>query len=261
MVKKKAKKQSKGKKTKKEPNIRTDVWQLAMTQEQRQLAILTVAEYRHFLKPLVLISYWNWGNLSGLNSNERVNTLEKLIHSTVDNLNPKYSWYFLNAISNHPSFRKFPSYLRRAAIQDALGIVSSFVTRWDTWKRGERKHRYDKPPKLTAMCNSYPTLYKGQQVKYHSNFTSVELKVWNGTDWVWMQNIPVKKHGKVGIPAKEQNSYLPLSLPTREAYIFPCLWYAVLTNSQFTRVWEGKSSSHTLRTPVTLSTLWELSKA
>lgn len=46
------------------------------------------------------------------------------------------------------------------------------------------------------MCNSYPALYKGQQVKYHSNFASVELKVWNGTDWVWMQNIPVKKHGK-----------------------------------------------------------------
>lgn len=37
--------------------------------------------------------------------------------------------------------RKFPSYLRRAAIQDAIGIVSSFVTRWEMWKRGERRHR------------------------------------------------------------------------------------------------------------------------
>lgn len=196
MVKKKAKKQSKRKKAEKGSNIRTDVWQLVMTQEQRKLALLTVAEYRHFLKPLVFISYWNWGNLSQLNSKERVNTLELLIHKTVDNPNPKYYWYFQKAIGNHPSFRKFPSYLRRAAIQNVLGIVSSFVTRWDAWKRGERKHRYDKPPRLTAMCNSYPVLYKGQQVKYHSNFASVELKIWNGTDWVWMQNIPVKKHGK-----------------------------------------------------------------
>ena len=35
-------------------------------------------------------------------------------------------------------------------------------------------------------------------------------------------------------------------------------WYALLTNSQFTRVWEGQNSSHTLRTPVTLSSLWKL---
>ncbi|MEQ8462743.1 MAG: transposase [Coleofasciculus sp. E1-EBD-02] len=196
VVKKKAKKQSKRKKHQKEPNIRTDVWQLVMTQEQRRLAVLTVAEYRHFLKPLVLISYWNWGNLSGLNSSEKVNTLEKLIHKTVDNPSPKYYWYFHKAISNHPSFRKFTSYLRRAAIQDAIGIVSSFVTRWDTWKRGERRNRYDKSPKLTSMCNSYPAMYKGQQIKYHSNFTSVDLKIWNGADWVWMQGVSIKKHGK-----------------------------------------------------------------
>jgi IS605 OrfB family transposase len=54
----------------------------------------------------------------------------------------------------------------------------------------------DKPPKLISMCNSYPALYRGQQVKYHSNFAYVELKIWNGTDWVWMENIPVRKHGK-----------------------------------------------------------------
>ncbi len=196
MVKKTAKKQVKRKKTHKESNIRTDVWKLVMTQEQRRLAILTVAEYRHFLKPLVLIGYWNWEKLSQLTSNERVNTLEKLIHRTTDNPNPKYYWYFQKASSNHPSFRKFPSYLRRAAIQDALGIVSSFVTRWDSWQRGERKHKLDKPPKLTSMCNSYPALYKGQQVKYHSNFAGVELKIWHGTDWVWMENLPVRKHGK-----------------------------------------------------------------
>lgn len=35
-------------------------------------------------------------------------------------------------------------------------------------------------------------------------------------------------------------------------------WYAILTNSKFTRVWEGGNSSHTLRTPVTLSSLWRL---
>lgn len=196
MSKKLTKKQTKRKKQQKDLFIRTDVWLLSLTRQQRELAVLTVTEYRHFLKPLVLISYWNWETLSVLSAKERVNTLEKLIHQTADNSNPKYGWYFQKAISNHPSFRKFPSYLRRAAIKDALGIVSSFVTRWETWKRGGRKHHYDKLPSLTTMCNSYPALYKGQQIKYNPDFRSLELKVWSGHDWVWIENITVRKHGK-----------------------------------------------------------------
>lgn len=196
MSRKQAKKRTKRKKWQSASLIRTDVWSLSLTRHQRNLAILTVEEYRHFLKPLVLIAYWNWSALLGLTAKERVNTLEKLVHQTADNPNPKYGWYFKKAINNHPSFRKFPSYLRRAAIQDALGIVSSFVTRWQDWKRGNRKHRHDKSPKLTAFCNSYPALYKGQQIRYNANFNAVDLKVWNGKDWVWLLAIPVRSSGK-----------------------------------------------------------------
>lgn len=35
--------------------IRTDVWDLKVTPEQKSLMILTVEEYRKFLNPLVLI--------------------------------------------------------------------------------------------------------------------------------------------------------------------------------------------------------------
>ncbi len=63
--------------------------------------------------------------------------------------------------------RKFPSYFRRAAIADAIGIVSSFQTRYREWQSGIRKYRKVRPPRLTAMCQSYPALYKGQQVKYN----------------------------------------------------------------------------------------------
>jgi IS605 OrfB family transposase len=196
MRKKLAKKQTKRKKSPSVSFIRTDVWSLSLTRQQSDLAVLTVAQYRHFLKPLVLIGYWNWEVLLGLTAKERVNALEKLVHQTADNPSPKYGWYFHKAINNHPSFRKFPSYLRRAAIQDAIGIISSFVTRWEMWRQGDRKHRQDKPPKLTAMCNSYPALYKGQQIRYNANFRSVDLKVWSGTDWVWLEDIPVRSYGK-----------------------------------------------------------------
>ena len=196
MSKKRTKIASKKKKQVKDSGIRSDIWSLEMSQDQKRFSFFTVAEYRQFLKPLVLIAYWNWKELSSLTTKERVNQLENLVHKTAGNPVPKYSWYFKRAISNHPSFRKFPSYLRRAAIQDALGIVSSFVTRWDIWKRGERKHRYDKPPRLNTMCNSYPALYKGQQIRYNPNYGSLDLKAWNGSDWMWINGVKICKHGK-----------------------------------------------------------------
>ncbi len=156
--------------------------------------ILTVAEYRRFLKPLVLVINAQWIRLVNLATKERVNAVEKMIHKTAQNPLPKHQ-YFQKVISKYPSFRKFPSYLRRAAIADAIGIVSSFQTRYRQWQSGIRKKRIARPPSLTAMCNSYPALYKGQQVRYHSNYTCVDIKIWSGSDWLWQGNIKIKKHG------------------------------------------------------------------
>lgn len=177
-----------------QPNIRTDVWDLTVTADQKYQMILTVAEYRQFLTPLVLIVNTQWINLADLTSKERINAVEKMIHKTADNSEPKHK-YFQKIVNKYPSFRKFPSYLRRAAIADAIGIVSSFHTRYREWQSGERKHRIAKPPKLTAMCSSYPALYRGQQIRYGEKYQTVDLKVWSGTDWIWINSIGVKRHG------------------------------------------------------------------
>lgn len=89
MSRKPAKKSTQRQKRQSASLIRTDVWLLSLTRHQRNLAILTVEEYRHFLKPLVLIAYWNWSALLGLTAKERVNTLEKWVHQTANNPNPK----------------------------------------------------------------------------------------------------------------------------------------------------------------------------
>ncbi|KYC41367.1 transposase [Scytonema hofmannii PCC 7110] len=174
--------------------IRTDVWDLATKPEEKQQLIMTIEEYRRFLKPLVLIINAQWIELAELSAKERVAAVEKIIHKTTDNPEPKHN-YYQKVIYKYPSFRKFPSYLRRAAIADALGIVSSFQTRYREWQSGIRSRRDAKPPVLTAMCNSYPSLYKGQQVRYGLNYSSVDIKVWNGKDWVWINKIPVKGCG------------------------------------------------------------------
>lgn len=195
MSKRQIKKKTK-KRAKKKPQelIRTDVWDLKATPEHKRNMILTIEEYRKFLNPLVIIVNSQWVNLADITSCQRINAVEKMIHQTADNPNPKHK-YFQNAVNRYPSFRKFPSYLRRAAIADAIGIVSSLKTRYLKWQSGDRNHRQVLPPSLTACCDSYPALYKGQQVRYHNNYQLVDIKVWNGTDWVWINCIPVKKHG------------------------------------------------------------------
>nr|WP_293098414.1 transposase [Moorena sp. SIO3I6] len=82
------------------------------------------------------------------------------------------------------TFYKFPSYLRRAAIAFSAGQVSSFVTRYHNWQSGDRKRRDAKPPRLNSDTGCYPSLYKGQCYKLQS-FYQVEIKVFNGTDWMW----------------------------------------------------------------------------
>jgi putative transposase len=174
--------------------VRTDVWEMSVDSTHKQQMILTIDEYRSYLRPLVLIVNAQWITLANLTTSERVNVVEKMIHKTTDNPNPKHQ-YFQSVITKFPSFRKFPSYLRRAAIADAIGIVSSFESRYYKWQSGLRKHRANKPPCLTAMCKAYPALYKGQQVRYGLNYQSVDLKVWNGNDWIWLPNIKIKTHG------------------------------------------------------------------
>ena len=190
------KSKTKRKTKKKKPNsmLRTDVWKLKLKSVEKKLLLLTVAEYRRFLKPLVFIVNAEWKLMGNLTDKEKVNYLEKSIHVTSQNTQIKYL-YYQKVIDKYPSFRKFPSYLRRAAIADALGIVSSFQTRYREWQSGIRKYRKVRPPRLTAMCQSYPPLYKGQQVKYNDDYQNVSLKIWNGSDWVWLEEIPVKGHG------------------------------------------------------------------
>lgn len=175
--------------------IRTDVWQLAVSSAVKAQMLATVEEYRFYLRPLVVLVNAQWTRLAAMTAACRVNAVEKMIHATAKNPAPKHS-YFHKIIAKRSSLRKFPSYLRRAAIADAIGIVSSFQTRYRDWQAGIRFKRCAKPPTLTSMCKSYPALYKGQQVLYFDNATRVSLKVWNGTDWVWTDEIKVKSHGR-----------------------------------------------------------------
>lgn len=173
------------KKKKPAPPIRTDRWELHPDARTKSLLLTTVKEYRRLVRALIGVVYTHWVDIA--ESKDTIAAVESLIHSTKKRPDIKYK-YFSRA------FYKFPSYLRRAAIHNAVGQVSSFVTRYDLWQRGIRSRKDAKPPKLTADTGVYPSLYQGQCILFAEDFKTAQIKVFSGTDWIWTKPIPISGH-------------------------------------------------------------------
>ena len=161
------------------PNIRTDKWRIIATPQQRELLENTVCEFRCLVRCLVGVVYTHWSAIGQLDAKAQISAVEKLIHQTVKNPTPKYLYFGTR-------FYKFPSYYRRGAIQFAIGQVSSFVTRYREWQSGMRNKKEALPPKLNADCGTYPPLYKGQCIRFTEDLNSAAIKVFTGSDWIWI---------------------------------------------------------------------------
>ena len=91
----------------------------------------TLEIYRSAVCYLTEIYEQVWEELAEIpDAKRRFNAAEHLVHTTKKN--PARFDFDLR-------FPKMPSYLRRAAIQHALGSVSSYETRMDLWERQEKK--------------------------------------------------------------------------------------------------------------------------
>lgn len=159
--------------------IRTDKWRLSPTKYQLLVLEDTVAIYRDIVRRLISIVNLHWKEIAACEAKQRY--VEQLFHATKDNPDPKFSKFF----GLGTKLYKFPSYLRRAAINDAIGHVSSFHTRYHDWQGGIRKRRTTLPPRLNTSCGVYPDLYKNQCIKIAADYQSVEIKVYKNNDWVW----------------------------------------------------------------------------
>ena len=86
----------------------------------------TLDVYRSAVSYLTEIYEQVWEELEGiLEAKKRFNEAEHLIHTTKKN-QARFDFDI--------RFQKMPSYLRRAAIQHALGTVSSYKTRLSFWE-------------------------------------------------------------------------------------------------------------------------------
>ena len=135
----------------------------------------TLDVYRSAVSYLVEIYAQVWEELEGiLEAKKRFNEAEHLIHTTKKN---QASFDF------DIRFQKMPSYLRRAAIQHALGSVFSYKTRLGLWeKTGQRESK----PKLVYENHAMPVFYR--DVMYREDKEGKDaayLKLYDGHDWKW----------------------------------------------------------------------------
>ena len=134
----------------------------------------TLALYREAVCCLTEIYETVWTELSMIDQKKRrFNEAEHLVHETKKN----HARFDFDA-----RFPKMPSYLRRAAIQHALGSVSSYHTRLEQWKDGALSGK----PKLVYENHAMPVFYR--DVMYKPGEESEDaacLKLYDGHDWKW----------------------------------------------------------------------------
>jgi IS605 OrfB family transposase len=140
----------------------------------RDIFKATVRIYRNAIAFLVDIINAEWDIISESGGKYSINIVERLTHKTAKNPNPKHDF--------DSKFPKMPSYLRRCAIQAALGIVSSYRTRLAKWEDNGRK---GKEPKLQPITNLMPAFYHHNMFKDIDD-THVEIKVFHNGDWIWL---------------------------------------------------------------------------
>ena len=137
----------------------------------------TVSLYRKAVDWYIIICLEKWDDISALKkSKERMNFVQSISTTTKEHPNPEYD--FTSA------FYKFPVYLRRAAIMEALGKVSSYKSNLANWE----KNPTGRQPGLPKAGFVYPALYRGNTFVRKSDYVA-EVKVFIRNTWDW---IPVQ---------------------------------------------------------------------
>lgn len=151
-----------------------------LTRADKAALKATVETYRDAVGFLVGVVDEEWDAVEALSSKARVNAVERAVHATRKNPLPKHGEF-------DRLFYKLPSYLRRAAISNAVGAVSSYRSSLASWEGMTRKERRGKrPPRLGGRHHPAPTFFKGNMFDWDGEGASCRLKVLRGGDWAWL---------------------------------------------------------------------------
>lgn len=141
----------------------------------------TVSIYRKAVDFFIDVCLTEWEDILPISSSVlRQQYVEHLCHKTDDNQNPQYADFDIQ-------FYKFPSYLRRSAINEAIGKVSSYRSNLTNWESEDDVSRGNKPsyPKAGYV---YPCMYKTVMYEQTGTYEArVKVFIRNTWDFVTVQ--------------------------------------------------------------------------
>ena len=131
--------------------------------------------YRQAVSFLIKVCDQQWSSVSGIPTlMQKQSFMEGLIHHTKRRPMVQYSQF-------DGLFYKLPSYIRRAAISEAIGAVESYRSRLMSWNGNP----VGKAPGLPQAGYTYPVLYEGNMFEQTGEY-SARIKVWIRNTWDWM---------------------------------------------------------------------------
>lgn len=133
----------------------------------------TVSVYRSAVDFLIELCLNEWNAIEPISSPLfRMRCVELLCHGSKHNL-PKYNF--------DKKFYKFPSYLRRGAIMEAIGKVSSYMSNLANWNIDPK----GKAPAKPKAGSVYPCLYKDNMYVQKGTYEA-QIKVFIRNTWDWL---------------------------------------------------------------------------
>ena len=138
----------------------------------------TVKLYRNATDFFVQVCLQEWDIIkTGKNQKEKVNIVESLTIETKKNPKPKHNF--------SKEFYKFPCYLRRAAIAEAVGKASSYFSNLKNWEDEDPAKR-GKRPGLPHSGYIYPAMYR-ENMFIRTDTYKAAVKVFIRNTWDWLE--------------------------------------------------------------------------
>lgn len=140
----------------------------------------TTRIYRNAVDFFIQVCLSEWASVSRIEGlKQQKSFVENLTVRTARNQNPKYDF--------GKNYYKFPCYYRRAAIAEAIGKVSSYMSNLANWKATP----VGKKPSLPKAGYVYPSLYR-DNAYVRNGLYRAEVKVWIHNTWDWI-HVTLKK--------------------------------------------------------------------
>lgn len=139
---------------------------------------VTTKLYRNAVDFFLSVCLGNWDMIKLENTlTHRVNYMEYLTVKTKNNPSPAYDF--------SSEFYKFPCYLRRAAISEALGKASSYFSNLKNYEHADPATR-GQQPSIPKAGHVYPAMYRGNMFIRTGEYTAA-IKVYIRNTWDWIQ--------------------------------------------------------------------------